>query len=51
MKAWDLALILAITIHWSFSFGAMLAQKTDWTIPRFIMIVVLFRYFLMSYGY
>ena len=51
MKPWDLAIILAISVHWGFSFGAMLAFKTDWSIPRFIMIVILFRYFLMSYGY
>ena len=47
----DVVLIFAISIHWGFSTGAFLAMKTDWAIPRFILIVVLLRYFIMSYGY
>jgi hypothetical protein len=44
-------ILFAVTIHWGFSFGAMLAFKTGWSIPRFILIVLLIRYFLHSYGY
>ena len=51
LNFFDVLIIFAISIHWGFSFGAMLAVKTDWAIPRFILMVVLFRYFIMSYGY
>jgi len=42
--------LIFITIHWGFATGAILASKTDWSIPRFIIIVLLFKYFLISYG-
>ena len=44
-------LILGISLHWGFATGAFLAMKTDWSIPRFIVICLLMRYFIMSYGY
>ena len=47
----DVLIIMVISLHWGFSTGAILAVKTDWSIPRFILIVILFRYFIMSYGY
>ena len=47
----DVLIIMVISLHWGFSTGGILAVKTDWSIPRFILIVVLFRYFIMSYGY
>ena len=42
--------ILMITIHWGFATGSLLAYKTNWSIPRFILICLLIRYFFMSYG-
>jgi len=51
LKTWDVAIILIISIHWGFSFGAMLAYKTNWSIPRFLALVFLFKYLLVSYGY
>jgi len=42
--------LIFITIHWGFATGAILAMKTDWSIPRFLIIVLLFRYLLISYG-
>jgi hypothetical protein len=42
--------ILMITIHWGFATGSLLAYKTNWSIPRFILICLLMRYFLLSYG-
>jgi len=42
--------LLLITLHWGFATGAILAMKTDWSIPRFLIIVLLFRYLLISYG-
>ena len=47
----DSILIIIITLHWGFATGSLLAMKTPWSIPRFILIVILFRYFIMSYGY
>ena len=47
----DVLLIFVITFHWAFATGGFLAMKTNWSIPRFILIVILFRYFIMSYGY
>ena len=47
----DVLIIMVISLHWGFSTGAILSVKTDWSIPRFILIVILFRYFIMSYGY
>jgi len=43
-------MLLLITLHWGFATGAILAMKTDWSIPRFLIIVLLFRYLLLSYG-
>ena len=42
--------LLLITLHWGFATGAILAMKTNWSIPRFILICLLVRYFLLSYG-
>jgi hypothetical protein len=42
--------LIFITIHWGFAIGAILAMKTDWSIPRFLIIALLFRYLLISYG-
>ena len=44
-------LILGISLHWGFATGGILAMKTDWSIPRFILICLMMRYFLLSYGY
>jgi hypothetical protein len=42
-------LILGISLHWGFATGGILAMKTDWSIPRFILICLMMRYFLLSY--
>ena len=47
----DVLLIFVITFHWAFSAGAFLAVRTSWSIPRFILICLFFRYFVMTYGY
>jgi hypothetical protein len=44
-------LILGISLHWGFATGGILAMKTDWSIPRFILICLMMRYFLLSYGF
>ena len=44
-------LILGISLHWGFATGGILAMKTDWSIPRFILICLMLRYFLLSYGF
>ncbi len=41
--------ILMITIHWGFATGSLLAYKTNWSIPRFILICLLIRYFFLTY--
>ena len=41
--------IMMITIHWGFATGSLLAYKTNWSIPRFILICLLLRYFFLSY--
>ena len=51
MNTIEVAIILAISLHWGFATGAFLAMKTDWSIPRFIIICLMMRYFIMSYGY
>jgi hypothetical protein len=43
-------LILGISLHWGFATGGILAMKTDWSIPRFILICLMMRYFLLSYN-
>jgi len=42
--------ILAITIHWGFATGALLARITNWSIPRFLIIILLIKYFMMTYA-
>ena len=42
-------LILGISLHWGFATGGILAMKTNWSIPRFILICLMMRYFLLSY--
>jgi hypothetical protein len=42
--------LIFITIHWGFAIGAILAMKTNWSIPRFLLIVILIRYFFLTYG-
>jgi len=46
----DSMFILLICLHWGFATGGLLAYKTDWSIPRFILIVILMKYFLITYG-
>ena len=43
-------LITFALIHWGFATGGILAIKTDWSIPRFILIILLIKYFLITYG-
>ena len=42
-------LIAFALIHWGFATGGILAMKTDWSIPRFILIILLIKYFLITY--
>jgi len=42
--------IALVCIHWGFATGNLLAMKTDWSIPRFLLIVLLIRYFFLTYG-
>jgi len=51
MKPLDISFIFLITLHWAFSMGMLFAVKTTWSIPRFILICLLGRYLIMSYGY
>jgi len=51
MNIIEVTLIIIISLHWGFSTGAFIALKTDYSIPRFIIICLLLRYFVMSYGY
>jgi len=44
-------LIIAISSHWGFATGGILAIRTDWSIPRFIIMCLMMRYFLLSYGF
>jgi hypothetical protein len=37
--------LLLITLHWGFATGAILAMKTEWSIPRFLIIILLIRYY------
>jgi len=43
--------ITIICAHWGFATGNLLALKTDWSIPRFLLIVILIRYFFLTYGF
>ena len=51
MNIIEVTLIIAISLHWGFATGAFLAAKTPWSIPRFIIICLMMRYFALSYGY
>jgi len=42
--------ITIICAHWGFATGNLLAMKTNWSIPRFLLIVILIRYFFLTYG-
>jgi hypothetical protein len=42
--------LILITIHWGFATGSLIAYKTDWSIPRFLIVCLLIRYFFLSYG-
>jgi|TARA_B100002019_G_C20875957_1_gene406314 hypothetical protein len=50
MSPLDITLIIAISLHWGFATGAMIAARTTLSIPRFILILWLFRYMVQSYG-
>jgi len=43
-------LTLIVCIHWGFATGAVLAIKTDWSIPRFLLTLILIKYFFLTYG-
>jgi hypothetical protein len=38
-----------ISIHWGFSTGCLLADKSNWSIPRFLIIILIFKYILLNY--
>ena len=43
-------IMVLIFIHWGFATGALMAFKTNWSIPRFIILILLIKYFLLNYG-
>jgi len=43
-------IMVLICIHWGFATGALMALKTNWSIPRFIILILLIKYFLLNYG-
>jgi len=42
--------LLIITLHWGFATGAIIAMKTNLSIPQFLIIVLIIRYFIQVYG-
>ena len=50
MSPLDISLLIAITLHWGFATGAMIAARTTLSIPRFILILFLVRYMVQGYG-
>jgi hypothetical protein len=38
-----------ISIHWGFATGCLLAHNSNWSIPRFLIIILLFKYILLNY--
>ena len=50
MSVVEFMIMLGISLHWGFATGGILAIRTNWTIPRFILICLMMRYFLLSYG-
>tara|TARA_B100001094_G_C18027109_1_gene718172 strand:- start:370 stop:525 length:156 start_codon:yes stop_codon:yes gene_type:complete len=51
MSLVQFTLMVGISLHWGFATGGILAIRTDWSIPRFILICLMMRYFLLSYGF
>jgi hypothetical protein len=43
-------IMVLICIHWGFATGGLMALKTNWSIPRFIILLLLIKYFLLNYG-
>jgi len=43
-------LLLLITLHWGFATGAILAARTNLSIPQFLIIILMIRYFIQAYG-
>jgi hypothetical protein len=43
-------IMVFICIHWGFATGGLMALKTNWSIPRFIILLLLIKYFLLNYG-
>jgi hypothetical protein len=46
----NLFIVLAL-IHWGFATGGILAIRTDWSIPRFLIKILLIKYFLITYDF
>jgi hypothetical protein len=45
----DILLILII-IHLGYATGRMLAWRTDWSIPRFLLLMLTIKYIFLIYG-
>jgi hypothetical protein len=43
-------LLSLVCIHWGFATGGILAIRTNWSLPRFLIILLLIKYLLISYG-
>ncbi len=44
MNIFEATIIIMISLHWGFATGGLLAVKTDWSIPRFVLICLLIKY-------
>jgi hypothetical protein len=42
-------LLSLVSVHWGFATGAILATRTDWSLPKFLIIVLLIKIFTFSY--
>ena len=43
-------LLTLIIIHWGYATGRMLAWRTDWCIPRFLLLMLTIKYTFLIYG-
>ena len=51
MSITEIVTIMGISMHWGFATGNLLAVKTDWSIPKFILLCLLMRIFIKGFGY
>jgi hypothetical protein len=44
-------IISLVCIHWGFATGGILAMRTDWSLPRFVLILLLIKYLWILNGF